>query len=125
MAKFFVQGFVDVTKSGLIEAETAEAALEKAHTTFKHPSLCHQCSEELDCGEFYDWEVLDESQENTLIDRQADADEDEGTDIKDASTEELEEAVGEMRKLLDEALAELARRKTPVIPGRQKKGLPS
>lgn len=66
--KYYVIGYVDATMSRFVEAGSPEEAIDEAGLS---PSLCHQCSDEIECCDVYDWQVLDESQENVLIDSDA------------------------------------------------------
>ena len=57
MAKFFVVGHLGSTASETVSAPNAEAAARKATLS---PSLCHQCSREMQVGEVYRVEVFQE-----------------------------------------------------------------
>lgn len=57
MPKFTVIGIIGASASAEVEADTAEDAIDLADVS---PSLCHQCAHEVEIGDPYQWEVMDE-----------------------------------------------------------------
>jgi hypothetical protein len=52
--KFSIMALIDASAHvGFYEAETPEQALEMARKDIPRPSICHQCSKELDVGDAY------------------------------------------------------------------------
>ena len=69
MAKFMVMGLIDATVSIDVEADTPADAVEKACDTGQmNPSVCHQCSRELEVGESWCFRVYDEDGEQVYTD---------------------------------------------------------
>jgi len=56
---YLVIGLVDAVVNIDVEADSPEAALEEAQSS-AHASVCGQCSEELEVGDFYGWRVLED-----------------------------------------------------------------
>jgi hypothetical protein len=63
--RFTVIGSVDASSFAEVEAATPEEALEKAGKKL-HASVCCNCSERLDVGDWTKFTVLDESGEAVL-----------------------------------------------------------
>jgi hypothetical protein len=73
--KWTVMALVDASYIiGEFEAETGEEAAEKAWNEAHSPSLCHQCSDELEAGDVYDlraWTDDGDSYEGEVFARMA------------------------------------------------------
>lgn len=53
MAKFLVTFLIDASKTIEVDADDEEAAKTAAWDVIDVPSLCHQCSHEIDMGDAY------------------------------------------------------------------------
>jgi len=59
--RYHVIGLVDATVTVEVEADTPEAALERAYEDERmHVSVCHQCAREVQVGEVYAARVIDD-----------------------------------------------------------------
>lgn len=94
--KWTVMALVDASYIvGEFEAETGEEAAEKAWDEAHSPSLCHQCSDELETGDVYDlraWTDDGDSYEGEVATRMAELEAE-----RDRLRAELEEAKGRSR----------------------------
>lgn len=63
MAKFTVMGLVSATVYADVEADSPEEAMEQAELS---ASVCHQCAKELEVGDVYDMQVVDEAGEAVI-----------------------------------------------------------
>ena len=88
MARYTVIGQVAASVSRDIDAESVDAALEAAYRRMS-ASVCHQCSRQVEVGDIYAWQVLDESGELLHTDERA--------DLALATTEELEAELARRR----------------------------
>lgn len=64
--KYTVIGTMNASIYAKVEAKTPEQAYEKASF---YPSLCHQCSDEVELGDVYESVVLNEGGEEVYTDR--------------------------------------------------------
>ena len=61
MSKYSVIAIIDASKYvGTFEAESKEEAIENAEENAETPTLCHQCSGDLDLGDIIKFEANEE-----------------------------------------------------------------
>lgn len=57
--KYLVIGLVDAVVNEVVEADSPEEALNKGHQGAP-PTVCHQCSDKLEVGDFIGWRVVED-----------------------------------------------------------------
>lgn len=58
--RYLVVGLIDATNSKVVEASSPDEALELAANDLGCPSVCHQCSSEVEIGDVYGFNVIED-----------------------------------------------------------------
>lgn len=98
--KYLVVGLIDATNSKVVEASSPDEAVELATNDLGCPSVCHQCSSEVEIGDVYGFNVIEDEGSGDEVVTHVTVAEEELRQQLDSTRKRLTKAEKFLRKLL-------------------------